>query len=278
MYIRSKNLGSQNSEGKVYLFWLTASLLMLPEQWKQNTMFSNVDGIMQPYNILPKVSENQISVTKVPFIWSPKSLSSNEHYCTVSAVSTTLHPWDPGRIPEFQSIESFVLWVRQSANICSRNITTIYNPLQPDVDRVDLFSNPFSDPVPLLVQVKCNNIPVGTSVTIICKPLGVDLTKVTTSKTEVIFSSGVTCPEYFNGYIETRVTRNREEKWPDDADITTTVYMGVSAQSKVAKYAQDFELYDNHPSVLQTKQLADKNNGALVAVGACTTNFKQDIV
>jgi hypothetical protein len=279
LYMRGKNLGTQTSGGNCYLYWCPSSLLMLPTQWTQNAMQANVGGQWQPYNTLPQVAGGAISVTQVPFTWSPAPPPAGQHYCTIGAVSTQAHPWSTSNIPTFPNWDSFVMWVRNNQNICWRNITLVDNPNPPEWDRLDLLNNGFSYDTALLIKAQCTNVPIGTTVKLINTALGINTTQVTTSTNQTIYSQGVTCPAGFSGYIETYAQLPSPQTWPAGALITTTAYFGSTSNAAVARYAHDFGIDAAHPHVQMAKSLASggANNGVLIAVGNCATGYQASV-
>jgi len=275
IYVRGKNLGTQPSGGTVYVYWCDSSLLMLPNQWTQNALQANVEGKWQPYNILPQVDGGQISVTQAPFAWTPVTLPDGQHYCTIGAVSTPNHPWSVNDIPPFPTWEDFVLWVRNNQNICWRNMTLLTNPNQPEWDRLDLISLPGTTPVPMLVQARCTNVPVGTTVTLRNDQLGITTSEVTTASDQTIYSKGVTCPAGYSGYIETLAQVAEGQTWPTGATIETILYFGTDLSRPVAQFAHNFGADEHHPNVMQAKQLVGGTMVAvLVVVGNCSTQMQ----
>ena len=274
MYVRGKNLGTQASGGTVYLYWTPSSLLMLPAQWSQNAMQANVGGRWQPYNTLPQVNGGQVSVTQVPFAWSPAPAPRGDHYCTVSAVSTQQHPWSASNIPSFPNSDAFVMWVRNNQNICWRNIWLVSNPNTPNWDRLDLLNNNFSQDSPLLIKAQCSAVPIGTTITLKNTALGINTVQTTTSSNQTIYSQGVTCPAGFNGYIETLAVLPVGTTWPPGALIVTTAYFGMQATSPVARFAETFHRDEHHPHVIHARKLAGGSNGVLVAIGNCATGYQ----
>lgn len=275
MYVRGKNLGTQPSGGTVYLYWCESSLLMLPDQWKQNAMQANVGGQWQPYNTLPQVEGSQISVTQAPFAWAPSTLPAGQHYCTIGAVSTPTHPWSTNDIPPFPTWDDFVMWVRNHQNICWRNLTLLTNPNQPEWDRLDLVSLPGTAPVPMLVKAQCTNVPIGTTVMLKNDQLGIQTSVVTDNVNQTIYSNGVTCPAGYIGYIETLAQVAQGQIWPTGAAIETILYLGTEPNKPVAKFAHDFGTDNKHPSVVQARGLVKGTmGGVLVAVGNCSTKMQ----
>jgi hypothetical protein len=276
IYMRGKNLGTVTSSGTVFLYWCPSSLLMTPPQWTQNALQANIGGNWQPYNTFPSVAPNGITVTQVPFTWAPVPPPAGQHYCTIGAVSTPQNPWSTADIPAFPTWDSFVLWVRNNQNICWRNITLVTNPNPPEWDRIDLINNTFNQDIPMLAQATCTNVPIGTTVQLLNTALGVNTSVVTTIPNQVIYSTGVTVPQGYSGYLETIAQLPNGQVWPPGAQIQTTMYFGAQVSREVAKFSHDFGRDEKHPHVMQAKQMAGERatNGVLVMVGNCSTAYQ----
>lgn len=276
IYMRGKNLGSDTSSGTVYLYWCPSSLLMLPTQWTQNVLQANIGGNWQPYNTFPTVAPNSITVTQAPFTWAPAPPPAGQHYCTIGAVSTPQNPWSTANIPPFPTWDSFVLWVRNNQNICWRNITLVVNPNPPEWDRIDLINNAFNDNIPMLAQAQCTNVPIGTTVKLLNSNLGVNTSVVTTTTNQTIYSTGVTVPAGYSGYLETYAQLPSGQTWPPGALIQTTMFFGTQIDREVARFAHHFGPDEAHPHVLQAKALAAGRSsvGVLVMVGNCSTGYQ----
>lgn len=279
-YVRGKNLGSIVQGGNMYVYWSKASLVMTPSLWFNQPLTSLINNRFQPYVALPSVAAGQVSVAATPFSWTPPSISPNDHYCLVGAVNTVSpYNWPPAQAPVFSSYDEFVLWVRNNQNICWRNLSLITNPNQPQWDRIDSFGNPYSQPAPVLFSAQCQNVPVGTSITLLCAALGVNVTQVTTIPNQTVYSQGATVPPGFNGLVETSARLpSGTTSWPAGAAILTTAYVGMSTASPAAHLAHDFGADNQHPSVLAAKELVRKtsntaNAGVLVQVGNCSTAY-----
>lgn len=278
-YVRARNLGTAAQGGAMYVYWSKASLLLTPNLWFNQPMTALLNKQPQNYVMLPSVPAGQIAVGAIPFNWTPPTISSNDHFCLIGAVNTVPpYNWPPAQAPTFSSSDQFVLWVRNNQNICWRNLSLVTNPSAPQWDRLDSFANPWPTPMPMLVGVQCQNIPVGTTVQILCTALGINTAVVTTTPNQTIYSSGVTCPSGFNGQVET-MARLQSGSWPTGAMLTTTVYVGMQASSPAAHLAHRFGEFEQHPSVVATKQLVRKAtgasvNGVLVAIGNTATAYQ----
>jgi|GEM_PF-954763 len=279
-YVRGKNLGAVSQGGNMYLYWSQASLLLTPNLWFNQPLTALINNQYQQYVALPAVAANQVTVGANPFNWTPPPISANDHFCLVAAVNTVPpYTWPPAQAPSFNSYNDFVMWVRTNQNICWRNLTLVTNPDQPEWDRLDSFSNPGNAPAPLLVSAQCVNVPVGTSVQLLCSALGINTTLATTSPNQTIYSQGVTCPAGFNGLIETVANLPRgTSAWPSGAAILTTAYVGMAQPAPAAQFAHHFGSDEQHPSVIGAKALVRTLSnaaqaGVLVEVGNTSTTY-----
>lgn len=281
-YVRGKNLGTANVGGNMYVYWSKASLLLTPNLWFNQPM-TTLNSQSQNYVALPSVGANQISVGATPFNWTPPSISPNDHFCLIGAVSTGSHPWPPTSAPTFANSDEFTMWVRNNQNICWRNLYLVTNPNQPQWDRLDSFSNPWTTTMPMMVQAACTNVPVGTTIKLICTALGINTSVVTTTTNQTVYSNGTGCPAGFNGFIETTANLpSGTTSWPSGAMITTTVFVGTSTTSPAFVLAHDFGDDEEHPHVKETRRLVqktlnDSNGGALIAIGNTATAYQPTV-
>jgi len=153
----------------------------------------------------------------------------------------------------------------------------ISDPNPPKWDRVDAFPNPYPQNTPLLVSATCQNVPVGTSITLQCSALGISATQVTTVPNQTLYSQGVTCPAGFTGLIETIAQLQPGAVWPAGATIITRAYFATLPERPVAQFAHYFGKDEQHPSVMQAKSLTGSPQGTLVEVGSCTTAYQPSI-
>jgi len=273
-YLRASNLGTQDQGGQAYLYWTASSLTLIPGSWFNRPILTSVGGRWQPNNPLPPVAQNGISVTQQPFAWTPPTIGTNDHFCVVGAVGTSLHPWPPPQAPSFRNWDAFILWVRNNQNICARNLTLVQNPNAPQWDRVDGLFNAWSEDKGLLVGARCVNVPVGTMVTLRSTALGIDKTEPITNGTSQWIYAGANFPGGFNGFIETSAVLPSGARWPAGALIQTVASITIQTQSPAAAFAFDFGEDAGHPEVRKALQLAGgADDAVLVEIGNCTTTY-----
>ncbi|MEJ2623122.1 MAG: hypothetical protein P8Z80_00825 [Pseudolabrys sp.] len=273
IYVRGKNCGRSSSGGKVYLFWFGSALLVPPDHWKNNALQADNNGEMKPYARFPSVPPQGVTVTPVPFVWTP----NNGHYCFYSVVSTPEHPWSVNDIPSFDGWDEVVTWVRYHPNIGQRNVTLIENPNTPQWDSLDLLDNSFIEDLTVMVCAKCTNVPVGTTVTLKDTNLNIDHSEKTTKPNQTIYSRHVPLPSGYHGYVETLARLpSGVSRWPYGAGITTTLHYGKSADSEVARFAHDFGPDEAHPTVKEAKASVGRGGrpGVLIALGSCSTVYQ----
>lgn len=280
-YMRGLNMGATSQGGAAYLYWSKASLLLTPNLWFNQPLTALLNHQPQNSVALPAVAANQVTVGAIPFNWTPPSISGNDHFCLIGAVNTVApYVWPPAQAPSFASFDAFVLWVRNNQNICWRNLSLISNPNVPEWDRLDSFANPWSTSTAMLVQAQCVNVPVGTTVQLLCSALSINTTQTLTSSNQTVYSNGATCPAGFNGLIETVANLpNGVTTWPSGALITTTVFVARPPTSPAAHLAHNFGADAAHPSIIETQTLHKKvsnsaNDGVLIAVGNTSTGYQ----
>ncbi|WP_137046501.1 hypothetical protein [Pseudolabrys sp. FHR47] len=276
IYVRGKNLGSTASGGTVYLYWCPSSLLMTPDQWTPNALLANVNNQWQPFDTLPSVNANAVTVTQAPFTWTPAALPSGQHYCMVGAVSTLANPWTAADIPPFPTWDSFVMWVRTNQNICWRNMTLVTNPNEPEWDQLNLISNRFNSQILMAVSAQCSGVPIGTTVQLLNTALGINQTTTVTSPDQAIPGPSAFLPPQYSGYMETIAQAPSGTSWPSGASIQTTLYFGSDSQEEIAMFAEDFGPLERDENIIRAKALAAgrSNVGVLIKVGNCSIGYQ----
>lgn len=275
VYVRGKNLGIEKAGGKIYLYWMKATLFAHPNQWLSNVVKANIQGSMQPYNTLPETDTNTVSVTQVPFVWNPPSIDPNDHYCLLAAVSTIAHPFIPEEVPQFPSMDEAVAWLRSNRNICLRNVTLETSATKPVLERLDLVYSSSEKPVPLLIKIVCSKVPYGTTLLVSSERLGINMSCTTTLENQTIYSEGVECPSHYQGYVDTRAYLPSGATWPEGGSITVTLFYAFCSTGPAARFAHHFNVGELPLSAQQALNLfKDNTQGVWVAAGSCSTVIK----
>lgn len=278
-YVRGMNLGPNSQGGEMYLYWAKASLLLVPGQWFNQPLYALQGKQPKSSVTLPAVGTKQVTVGAIPFNWTPPAISG-DHFCLVGALNVPPYNWPPAQSPTFQTMDQFLLWVQSNQNICQRNLTLITNPNQPQWDRLDSFCNPWTGDVAMVVQARCANVPVNTTIQLLSSAVGINKTQQISDPNQTVFSQGAVCPAGFNGTVETMATLpGGMAAWPTGARITTTVYVATSSDSPIAHLANHFGGEAHHPSILETQRLfgtltGGNGQGVLVAAGNTSTAYQ----
>lgn len=159
IYTRAKNQTiTGGNSGKIYLYYTPASLILWPEQWRNNKLSTSVPG--SDHANITTTSTSQIAVGDAPFLWSPEKLSGGDHYCMISQVVT---PADPNPIPaSFSTMDDFVSYIYSHPNIGWRNVAMINANDAPTIQVPVNFS--FTDAVQMYITIDLENVPEGTAV------------------------------------------------------------------------------------------------------------------
>lgn len=158
IYVRAKNLAPSASGGTVSLYYSPASLLLWPSTWSHNTISTSTNTLT---STLTSTGSGKIAVGVDPFLWTPPSLSSGDHYCLISRVVT---PSQPNPIPaDFSTMDQFASWIQNNPNNGWRNVAMV-NKDTPTVQVTVQLALPLATATPLYVVAECVNLPVGSEV------------------------------------------------------------------------------------------------------------------
>lgn len=118
IYLRGISHSPEKTKAKFYLYYSQASLLMYPDQWKNN-LIPCCDG--KDYFETENLSQGDLAITEIPYIWKPSCIE-NDHYCLIGRVVTTEHP---NPIPLVEDVKNFTKFIAQNPNYCMRNIVLV---------------------------------------------------------------------------------------------------------------------------------------------------------
>jgi len=161
IYMRGRNLGSAEAEGRLYLYYSPGSLLLWPTDpvdpnkgWAKRPLSTSFGENFQI--VRPKAGER--FVTREGFLWVPEPIY-NDHYCLVGRVSTERNP---NPIPEVGNLTDFAKYISEHPNMAWRNVVTI-NPRYPvTTTRVNYSQGADGGEVYLILR--CDNVPDGSRV------------------------------------------------------------------------------------------------------------------
>src|ERR1700677_4523378 len=94
IYVRAKNLWPGVEQGTVNLYYTKASMLLLPNQWKNNQISAN--GNVSPPFVgqanSPNIAATEICVANPPFVLQGLAPAPNDHYCLIAVAQTVNNP------------------------------------------------------------------------------------------------------------------------------------------------------------------------------------------
>ncbi|HEY1407270.1 MAG TPA: hypothetical protein VF857_11720, partial [Spirochaetota bacterium] len=224
LYVRVKNMGPAFASGvaQVYLYWSDATLFDQPSNWINNAM--TVQGTGLKTNPLPAMNTGDVTVTLTPFVWKP---TMSGHICLIAVVSTPEHPWDPVNPLKFVNAVNFTNFVGYSPYVCWKNLSIVQNDSVKDVFvRTDRFNNDWKEDLPVMVGVTVRNLPVGTTVRIENKAVGIKVEHITTKPEEVIMSPQGVIQGGVKSDVVTTVQLPKGERFPGGAQVETSAYIG----------------------------------------------------
>ncbi|MBF0167451.1 MAG: hypothetical protein HQL45_07435 [Alphaproteobacteria bacterium] len=262
VYVRASNLSTQPASGTMKVYVTDINFVLTPNTWINKAMTT---GGGQNFVALPQVPAPQptapsISVATTPFMWQPPT--DNKHYCAIGQVITQSHP---NNIPaSFSKWDDFVMWVRNNQNICWRNLSIVNNLPNPQWDQPIPFNNITSQQSPIMFIATCTNLPIGSTVTLKCDALSINVSNTITNVQQYVYGPGM-CPGGFAGYLETMVFLPSGKPW--SGSISTAYYVGVDSDSAASRFALDLRCHAVDPQALSL------GNGNLIEAGNCSFVF-----
>ncbi|HLJ86191.1 MAG TPA: hypothetical protein VKZ53_05170 [Candidatus Angelobacter sp.] len=170
VYVRCKNFGGANNNGKVYLYWAPSAVINWPSQWANNKLLTDQQDPNHPgsgLNYLEVSASNtgNIAVGKGAFLWTPgPPPSGSDHYCLFSQVVTAKTPNPIPGADQPMTAEDMATIVANDLGIGWRNTVMIHPTDQPDWQYSSLLTYPSDAPQPVSVQVvlQCTNMTGGS--------------------------------------------------------------------------------------------------------------------
>lgn len=161
IYLRGRNLGEAETEGRLYLYYSPASLLLWPTDpvnptkgWATRPLSTSSGEKFQI--VKPKAGER--FVTREGFRWVPAQIN-NDHYCLIARVSTERNP---NPIPQVGNLTDFAKYISEHPDMAWRNVVTI-NPSSPTSTNVVNYSQG-SQGGDVYLILRCDNVPNGSRV------------------------------------------------------------------------------------------------------------------
>jgi hypothetical protein len=153
IYGRAKNLSGIPATGDYSCYWSPASVLMWPRQWSGNIMQTNQGA---NYATFPLAQPGEIAVCSEPLKWNPRPIGPNDHYCLVGRVSTESHP---NPIPDVTRLPDFAQYIRDSPDMCWRNVALVDGNQPTTFFNVDY--NQGDEAGMMIVQIAGTSLPVA---------------------------------------------------------------------------------------------------------------------
>jgi hypothetical protein len=155
LYIRAKNLGTPTTSGDAFLYYAKSSLLLYPDQWKNQALKTNTGASSVR---LENIGAGLIGVTKDAYNWVPSVPPDNYHYCLIGRITTAANP---NPIPATGSITDFAAWVAQNGGIGWRNVS-IVDAGSPTLTMQTVYDQG-DTPGDISFTMTCNDCPVNQS-------------------------------------------------------------------------------------------------------------------
>ncbi len=156
LYVRGQNLANKKQTGEMYLYYSKASLLLYPDQWRDNGLKTS-DGA--DHVEVEAAKKNDKVVTANPFTWVPEMISG-DHYCLVARVVTPDHAAD---IPEKTGdIQSFSKFISERPNFAWRNIAVVASG-SPTWTKTVAYDQG-TQGCEMQFQITCRNVPAGAAI------------------------------------------------------------------------------------------------------------------
>lgn len=267
IYVRAKNLAASTLSGwNMFVYRANASLFLNTSQWSNNPLSTITGNNFIP---LPSSVSGAIAVgagsTPGDGVFVMSGLSTNL-FCLIGIASST----NPPAIPApFTTYDAYITWVRSNQNVCGRNLTVQQDFVNRQYSRIDSFSNPSNNSVPVLFQISITGtLPAGSTFGVTCSPLNVNSTW-NISQGAIQTASGM-APANFNGTVTTwGALPSGQTQWPSGVQISNNIYVGVTSDSSAAKFAVDLDSI----RVRRSDVAFLGRSGRLVLLGSTATLF-----
>ena len=238
IYVRGKNLSEKTQDGKVYLYYSRAKLLLYPNFWSKNII--TLGGGSDHFDLSVDKGKSFVCSDDKQgcFYWTPEMIT-NDHYCLISRVVTKDHPAD---IPSASNVTDFGKFISENRSYGWRNVTVI------DRDSADFSETQEYDQgdegCEMHIILSCKDLPIGSEVAFDCPTPGpsplihMSRTKITENNQDV----GIVCnvPAGFHGNITYYYWGNG--KLPgDNFSITLNCVVFVQANHVLYQYAKHHE-------------------------------------
>lgn len=242
IYVRGYNRYPGAQQGKIYLYYSPASLLLVPALWINNQIPNANGGMAANFSVQ---AENDILVGDAPFYWNPPG-GSSDHYCLIAQVVTQQ---DPNTIPTDDDLEDFGTWVAKSPGIAQRNVFIVDNQTDPSFSGFQTIVNPENSAKFFGLSVTCTGVPDGTAISLRCAVPGpepqINLSGTIGPSNQQnkdgnvvnVLVTATMLPANFHATVEVTAQLPDGGQWPKAADIQVSSYLAVQESSKSAHLA-----------------------------------------
>lgn len=156
VYVRGVNPQTVEQTSTIYLYYVDTSIVLWPQNWKQDTITYNGQTRNWVQLTAPPVTNNQgIAGTISPFGWTPPNQGT--HYCLTAWANNgpdQLTPPDLGSIGSVPDMASFIL---SHPNIGWKNTTEV-DATVPTIQGTAPITGPSTGGV-LSIGLQCQNLP-----------------------------------------------------------------------------------------------------------------------
>lgn len=271
VYVRAKNLHSESESGTMSCYYCKTSLVMHPDQWKDNTL-KTYEGVA--HTNLPVTEAGEVTVGEKPFIWNPPAVGRS--YCMVGMVRTADKPNPIPDNAEVNTWNGFITWVRTNRDVCFRNLTIVNKMPDPTYSQVSFVQNIEDTQVPILVQVIASSeIPAGTKIQLGCDPLWQNPLEYTVEEDKRTVTASAILPADFEGYIDTKAFLPEGGEWPRGGTIETKLFLGVGAESPLIQHSVHWALLGT--AHCEHDVMAIGAAGRLVEIGNVLMKFNEGV-
>lgn len=226
LYVRARKLGSGAEEGHFYAYATEASLVLLPEHWRDNPVN---DASGREGSRLPRTGSGQVVVGEEPLLFRPSV--SNTHYCLVGRIVTASKP---NPIPTVVAWEGLIRWARESPNVCYRNLF-LENNTGTSWSTLKRVANMENRPRKGLLTVETGpKVLAGTKVWVTCPRLGLDVSW-TIERGDPGRVVRVDLLPRFDDFLEVRAVS--PGPWSRGASVMVEFHLSTIPEDNLAEYA-----------------------------------------
>jgi hypothetical protein len=252
LYVRGKNLSPDTLTGEFSLYYANAGTILQPDTWTQIGAYDGSETVqVQP------TTQNSIALPEQSFFWNNVTPPpTNSHYCLIATYKNSELP-NPVPTQVFTSIADYVKWVTDSPNVAWRNIYVAQTSVDSHTENTWI-SNPDTKERDYMFTATCNDIPVGTVVTMSCDTQKVHIyTKATADSTSLSLTSEKTLPQSWTGAPLMVTAEAPQGKNLDGATIMIRQYLldGPDTEERIAHLMLPVPDYIKQARPVETREI-----------------------